>query len=251
MTNHLTAIVLAAGRGTRMNASVDQNKVAMTLNQKPMIRYTIDTLKQSGIDKIITVVGFAKESVIAALGSEVTYAEQDQPQGTGHAVKVALPQVPPDSTQVIVMSGDDSAFYTQDLLTNLITTHQLHGNAVTLVSLHADDPTGLGRIIRDHQGQLKGIVEEKNADASQKLITEINTGCYCFDPDFLKWAVDQIERNPVSQEYYITDAVALACNRGEKVEALLWDNQDIWHGVNTPEQLRLAEERMRQKNAVQ
>jgi bifunctional UDP-N-acetylglucosamine pyrophosphorylase / glucosamine-1-phosphate N-acetyltransferase len=251
MNPNTTAIVLAAGRGSRMKSADAKNKVVLHLGEQPMIRYTINTLKQCGIGNIIVVVGFAKESVMAELGTEVEYAHQDIPQGTGHAVKVALPQIPRDTADVIVMYGDDSAFYTKELITHLVNTHHLHQNHLTLVSINKPEPFGLGRIIRDDMNRLIGIVEEKNATPAQKQITEINTGLYCFNADFLKQAISKIDQNPVTQEYYLTDSIAFACNHNYKAEALLWENQDIWYGVNTPEQLKAAEERMKQKNAVQ
>ncbi len=249
--NHLGAIVLAAGKGTRMQAPPDQNKVAFTLNQKPMISYTIDTLKQCQIHDITVVVGYAKESVMAILGDSVTYATQDNPQGTGHAVQVALKFTSPQTKHFLVMYGDDSAFYPSSLIQQLITTHQDHHNQASLITVDKPDPTGLGRILRDSNGQVIGIVEEKNASEKEKQITEINTGLYCFEADFLKEAIGKIQRNPVSQEYYLTDVIAYACDHHQQVEAILWPDSDIWYGVNTPEQLKTAELRMKQKNAVQ
>jgi bifunctional UDP-N-acetylglucosamine pyrophosphorylase/glucosamine-1-phosphate N-acetyltransferase len=251
MSKSISAIVLAAGKGTRMKATNDKNKVAYQLNDKPMISYTIDTLKQCHINQIIVVVGYAKDSVMSVLGNDVEYAHQDQPQGTGDAVRVALPQLVSTTNQVLVMYGDDSAFYTPELIQQLITTHQANGNHLTLVSLHKDDPTGLGRIIRDDQNQMIGVVEEKVASPDQTLITEINTGLYCFNRLFLDQAIARLSKNPVSGEYYLTDVIAYAFAHGYQAEALLWNNDDIWHGINTPEQLKTAETRMKQKNAVQ
>lgn len=251
MNQDIGAVVLAAGRGSRMKAPPTQNKVVYQLNHKPMVCYTINTLHQCGIRDLVVVVGYAKDSVMAAVGDSVRYVTQDNPKGTGHAIQVALPQIPELIKHVIVLYGDDSAFYPPELIQTLVTTHLDHQNQLTLISVNKPDPTGLGRIIRDSQGKLQAIIEEKNATPEQKLITEINTGLYCFETGFLKTAADNFHENPVSGEYYLTEAVDFAVTHDYQVEALLWPDGEIWHGVNTPEQLQAAEMRMQQKNAVQ
>lgn len=251
MTSNISAIVLAAGKGTRMKAPDSKNKVVLNLGDKPMIRYTINTLKKCLIDQIIVVVGHAKESVMAELKDEVVYAEQINPQGTGHAVKVALPKLSPQSENIVVMYGDDSAFYNPPLIDYLVTTHLKQANHLTLISINKPDPFGLGRIIRDPQGNLIGVVEEKSATPDQKQITEINTGLYCFQAEFLRQAIANLHPNPVTQEYYLTEVIEYACTHRYQAQAILWQNQEIWFGINTPEQLQAAEERMKQKNAVQ
>lgn len=250
MNQAIGAVVLAAGKGSRMK-SVSQNKVVLTLNQKPMVSYTIDTLKNCHIKSIIVVVGFAKESVIEALGTDLLYAIQEKPQGTGHALKVAMPLISSDISHILVMYGDDSAFYPKDLIQHLVDKHLEHNNNLTMITISKSDPTGLGRIVRNSQGDLTSIVEEKNATPIEKQITEINTGLYCFETNFLQVALDKLQKNPISGEYYLTDVIEYAVKNQYKVEALLWPNDNIWHGVNTPEQLKQAEMRMKQKNAVQ
>ncbi len=250
MDSHVSAIVLAAGKGTRMNAPPTQNKVTFTLVDKPIIRYTYDLLNHCGLQHIVVVIGYASDSVKTALGNKVTYALQENPQGTGHAVMVALPYLPPECTTVISMYGDDSAFYPPALIETLLTTHQQAEAAVTMVTLQKNDPTGLGRIIRDNQNNVIAIVEEKNASADQKKIQEINTGLYCFNRKFLDQAIQKIKPNPITNEYYLTDIVQIAVDEQQKVCAITWNSDDIWYGVNTPEQLKEAEVRMKQKSAV-
>jgi bifunctional UDP-N-acetylglucosamine pyrophosphorylase/glucosamine-1-phosphate N-acetyltransferase len=250
MDTNVTAIVLAAGKGTRMKAPPEKNKVTYTLAEKPIIQYTYDMLKECGFDHIIVVIGYAGDSVKAALGERVTYAVQENPQGTGHAVKTAMPFLKPNCKTVISMYGDDSAFYPPSLLEKLYQEHNKSNAAVTLVTLHKSDPTGLGRIVRDNAGNLTEIVEEKNATDQQKQIKEINTGLYCFDRQFLDMVINEIVPNPISNEYYLTDIVQIAINHHRKVHALVWPSDEIWYGVNTQEQLREAEARMKEKSAV-
>ncbi len=244
------AVILAAGKGTRMNAT-DKNKVVLSLNQKPMISYTVDTLTSIGINQIVVVVGFQQQSVKDVLGDRVTYAIQEQPLGTGDAVKASLPQLQATADSVLVMSGDDSAFYTPELFQKLLSTHEDHQNQVTVVSIVKPNPQGLGRIMRDDSGKFIAIVEEKNATEEQRQISEINTGLYCFDKEFLSQALNKLEKNPVTLEYYLTDVIKYAHLNQKKAEALLWNDNSIWHGVNTAEELKIAETSMKQKNEVE
>lgn len=248
MDSTMSAIILAAGKGTRMKAPADKNKVVFDLAKKPIIAYTYDTLKICGFESIIVVVGYASESVKQALSDNVTYALQENPQGTGHAVMMALPQLPQACETVVCMYGDDSAFYPPSLIQTLIKEHRIHHAAMTVVTLDKANPTGLGRIIRDPStNHITEIVEEKNATDIQKQITEINTGLYCFDRQFLDEAMKRLKRNTVSGEYYLTDVIGNAVESGKIVHAVKWPSDDIWYGVNTPEQLKEAEARMMSK----
>jgi bifunctional UDP-N-acetylglucosamine pyrophosphorylase / glucosamine-1-phosphate N-acetyltransferase len=250
MDASVCAIVLAAGKGTRMNAPANCNKVAFQLADKPIIVHTYDMLKAAGLESIIVVIGFAGESVQSALGDNVTYAIQADPQGTGHAVKVAMPCLPSNCHTVISMYGDDSAFYPPSLIKTLLSEHSKEEAVITLVTIHKEDPTGLGRIVRNDQGEFTEIVEEKNATDDQKQIHEINTGLFCFDREFLDQAINEIQPNSVTGELYLTDIIEIAVKNHQKVHAITWKSDDIWYGVNTREQLKEAEMRMNQKNAV-
>jgi len=251
MDNSIVAIILAAGKGSRMNSTPTQNKVTQLLAEKPMIAYTVDTLIKTGLSKIVVVVGFAAESVKKALGNQVDYVVQENPQGTGHAVKIALENLTPEYHTIVSMYGDDSAFYSPVLLDQLITTHTSSGSKLTIVSIIKANPTGLGRIIRDESGNIVEIVEEKNATESQKQITEINTGLYCFDRQFLTQALQNVTKNPISGEYYLTDVVGIAKNQGIPIHSLVWTQTDIWHGVNTLDDLKEAEMYMNAKSKVE
>ncbi len=250
MDASVSAIVLAAGKGTRMKAPPDLNKVAYQLADKPIILHTYEMLQQAGLESIVVVVGYASESVREALGDKVVYAVQENPQGTGHAVKVALPSLPIQCKTVLSMYGDDSAFYPPSLIQTLLEEHHKIDADISLVTIYKDDPTGLGRIVRSDNGEFTEIVEEKNASDAQKLIREINTGLFCFKRDFLEETIDQITPNAVSGELYLTDIIHIAVLNHKKVHTITWKSDDIWFGVNTPEQLKEAEQRMIQKSAV-
>jgi len=237
--NNIGAIILAAGRGTRMK-STDVNKVALKLGEKPMVRHAVDRLESMKFSSIIVVVGFAKESVIKSLeGTKAVFAEQEIPQGTGHALSCGLLKVPSNIEHVLVMNGDDSAFYSKEVLEKLVTSHIASSADVTLLTIEKENPFGLGRIIRDNEGKLIDIIEEKNATEEQRLIKEVNPGCYIFRLSFLNENKNKIQKNELTGEYYINNFIELAVRENLKVEALKVSIP--WRGVNTSEELIEAE----------
>ncbi|MBT7913876.1 NTP transferase domain-containing protein [Candidatus Bathyarchaeota archaeon] len=234
-----SAIVLAAGRGTRMN-SIDKNKVTVKLNGQPMVRHTIDHLREANIDQIIVVVGFQADSVRSALGDSVEYVVQKNQLGTGDAVATALPALVPAVTTVLAVYGDDSSFYPPSLYQEMIAKQQSTLADVLVLTIKKNDPTGLGRIIRDQSGKISKIVEEKNATPEERETKEINTGFYCFDRQFLDAHITSIKPNPVTGELYATDLVEIALSAGKKVETYFLDDSSVWHGVNTQEDYEKA-----------
>lgn len=245
--NKLDAILLAAGKGSRMKAT-DKNKCLYPLNGKPMIRYPLEALKQLGINKPIVVVGFAKESVIKELDGEVIFAEQKEPTGTATALQAGLSRLNPGVEEVIVLYGDHSAFYDAGVLMKLIDTHRASGADMTLVTVVVKDPTGYGRIIRDESQNLLEIVEEKNATEKQREIKEINSGNAIYKTAVLKKLLPQIKRNELTGEYYLTDIVKLGMEQEYQIETMISYDEGLSMGVNTPEQLAAAEALMRQKS---
>lgn len=234
MTN-VSAIILAAGEGTRMKAK-HRNKVAYLLGGRPIVSYIVGTLITAGVDEIIAVVKFKEDSVRAALRASVRYVRQGEKKGTAAALESGLRGLGPSATDVLVMYGDDSAFYTPDLIRFVVGEHRESDADATMVSVLVDDPMGLGRIVRDGRGIVQRIVEEKNATDSEKTINEINTGLYCFRRSFIEKRIGEIAVSPISGEYYLTDIIAVALSHGEKVHACLYPDNSIWFGVNTKSQ---------------
>lgn len=230
-SNISTAIILAAGRGSRMKAK-SKNKVAFKLSGQPMISHTVTHLTEAGITNIIAVVGYQADSVKRALGDQVSYVTQVEQLGTGDAIKNAVPKIAPDSDVILTVSGDDSAFYPPELYLNMVKRIKETKCDLLFLTIHKEDPTGLGRIVRDEAGKVKKIVEEKNATDEERSIKEINTGFYCFDREFLVSYIDEIEKNPLTGEYYLTDMIEIALKHGKKVEAYFVKDDSIWHGVN-------------------
>ena len=236
---NLTAIILAAGKGTRMQ-SIDINKVAMEVKGEPMLLRTIKILKEAGVENIVVVVGFAKESVVAILSNDIIIAEQIEQLGTGHAVMSSLAKVPSNTKNVLILYGDDSFLYNPETFQNLYATHRLTGAKITFITKECDDPTGFGRIIRDENNEVIGIVEEKNATDAQKEIKEINLGCYVIEKKYLEENIKDVSKNSVTGEYYITDIIDIISRHGGKISAHKLTS-GAWRGVNTREDLVEAE----------
>lgn len=235
----VTAIILAAGKGTRMN-STDRNKVSLPVNGKPMILRTIEILRSSGINKFVVVVGFAKESVVAMLDSNISIAEQKEQLGTGHAVMCALNKVDKDTKDVLIIYGDDSFLHTPKTFQKLFNEHSRSNAKISFITKESENPTGFGRIIRDVNGEIVGIVEEKNATDEQKLIKEINLGCYVIDRKYLEDNIKNIEKNSVTGEFYITDIIDIISKQKGKISSYKLSD-GVWKGVNTPQDLMEAE----------
>jgi bifunctional UDP-N-acetylglucosamine pyrophosphorylase / glucosamine-1-phosphate N-acetyltransferase len=244
---YVAAIILAAGRGRRMQMSEETNKVTIPLAGKPMILHTIHTLQSIHVNPIIVVVGFAKQSVKDVLKEEaILYAEQDEQKGSAHAVEVGLTALTDTCENVIVLNGDDSAFYTPEVFRQLLKQHIKNKNGFTFLTIAVQTPFGIGRIIRDANGVVTKIVEEKDATDRERETKEINPVCYIFNTAFLRKYIREIQKSPVTGEYYITDIVAIARMHNEKVEAVRKENI-VWRGVNTKEELGEAEALMKGK----
>jgi bifunctional UDP-N-acetylglucosamine pyrophosphorylase/glucosamine-1-phosphate N-acetyltransferase len=237
------AIILAGGRGKRMQ-STSTNKTASLLGNKPMVKHIVEFMQRIKVGQIIVVVGFARDSVEKALdGIDVTYAEQTEQLGTGHAVEVAMNSLHPTITDVVVVYGDDAVLYNgknSEIVADLIEKHQASKNALTFLTIEQDNPQGLGRIVRGENGETMGIVEEKNATDEQRKITEINPGCFVFSVEFLKKYLQNVGKNELSGEYYLTDLVDIARTNHQPMSTVE-GGKLLWRGVNTPEELAQAE----------
>ncbi len=236
-------IILAAGKGKRMNV-VDMNKVTMQLANKPMVLHIVHFMQSLNFGSIILVVGHQRESVQQALqGESVTFVEQAEQLGTGNAVLTGMSVLPENIKNVFVVYGDDAVLYSEKqrhIIEKLFEKHFTSHAQVTFLTIEQDEPFGLGRIIRDDRGKLVAMVEEKDATEEQRKIKEINPGCFIFNVDFLKKYLPDIEKSPVTGEYYINSLIDLAIKNHEHIETLQ-GGELIWRGVNTPEELQAAE----------
>lgn len=238
--NNIVAVILAAGRGKRMN-SKRVNKVTLPLGDKPMIVHTYLLLKKIGIKEIIIVVGFAKDSVKALFKDKnLIFSEQKKRLGTAHAVVTAMKNLPKNVEDVLVLNGDDSALYSPEIIKKVIDKHEKSDASFTFLTIDMDNPTGLGRIVRDDNGKVKKIVEEKDATPEILRIKEINPACYVFKAKFLRKYLPKIKKSSVTGEYYLISLVDVGIKNNEKIETLQSKNS-VWRGVNTEEELREAE----------
>lgn len=237
----IQAIILAAGKGTRLHCK-EIPKVMLPIADVPMIDYSLDNLRRAGFQKPVVVIGFQGEVIRKHLGNKVIYADQPKRLGTGHAVMMASKVIPKKIKNVLVVMGDDSAFYQPETIENLVKLHLEKTPSITMLTVVKPDPTGLGRIIRDDEGPVMGIVEEKLATPEQKKIKEVNAACYCFQTSFLWPALKRIKRNKTG-EYFLTDLIEIAKRDGRRIIAHKI-SQAEWKGVNTPEDLTKAHQAM-------
>ena len=247
--NHMekvAAIILAAGKGKRMKAK-GINKVVFPLGNKQMILHAVDLLNSLSIRPIVVVVGFAKESVMNVLGNCVIYAEQKKRLGTAHAVSCALKKLPINVEIVLVLNGDDSAFYKKETIEKLIEVQNKSGAVITFLTIELDNPIGLGRVVRDKSQKVLAIVEDKDASIDYKKIKEINPGCYMFTLDFLRKYIKTIKKSKITGEYYLTSLIDVAIKNNEKIETVRGGKLK-WRGINTKEELEAAEKIFSQSN---
>ncbi len=244
---NIGGVILAAGKGTRMN-STTTNKVALSLAGKPMIVHALDLLERLNVDPVVIVIGFAKESVMNAVTKKVIYAEQLERLGTAHAVETAIVKLPQDVENIIVIQGDDSAFYRGEALRKMIDVHLENNNSLTFLTVDLSDPTGLGRVIRDENGKILKIVEEKDATSEERKVNEINPACYVFSVSFLRKYLPIVEKSEVTGEYYLVSLIEIAQKNNEKLEAVK-GGFIAWRGVNTPEELLEAEKLYQEVNS--
>jgi len=229
MASKLTAIVMAAGKGTRMKS--ERPKAIMPLLGQPLASYVLRALEQAGVEPIIVVVGHGADEVKQALGENYLYALQSEQLGTGHAVMQAIPHLPPDALYVLIAAGD-SPLVTPEVFQSLYETAVQTDAACALATALLDDPTGYGRILRNERGDVIGIVEEKDAAPEQKAIREVCTSFYCFRADALRDALPRLSNQNAQGEYYLTDVIGILAEQGARVVA--WQSPDptLLLGVN-------------------
>ncbi|MGB2115113.1 MAG: NTP transferase domain-containing protein, partial [Marinobacter adhaerens] len=207
--NPLHVVILAAGQGSRMKSALP--KVLHPVAGKPMLHHVVDTAKQLGAEKIHTVIGHGADQVRASLHDDsVNWVLQTEQLGTGHAVAQALPDLP-DNARVLILYGD-VPLTRKDTLEAMVS--DLDDSNLALLTVDMDNPHGYGRIVRNDQGQVQAIVEQKDANAEQLKINEVNTGVLALGAHQLNKWLPQIDNNNAQQEYYLTDLIALARKDG-------------------------------------
>lgn len=240
--NIINTVILGAGKGTRMNA-VDIPKVMFPINEKPMIGYIADTLKDLPINKSIVVVGFQGQKVIDYLSTQgnFEFIWQKEQLGTGHALKQAKPLLDGQPGITIVLNGD-SPFFKVDTINRMVEMMKEKSAVMAVSSVELDPSFSFGRIVTDEEGHILKIVEVKNATPEELELTWMNAGLYAFDNKWLCENVDKITQDSVTQEYYLPELVSIANDMGAKVLSIPVTHPDEAIGINTPENLKIAEE---------
>ena len=241
------AIILAGGEGKRMKS--DKPKTLSPVLGKPMLLWVITALRNAGIDDICVVKGFKKECVeefLAGLDFPVESVFQAERLGTGHAVMMAKDFLQAHDGNVVILNGD-APFMMSETIRNSLRQHTETASAATVISARVDDPTGYGRIVRDENGGLSAIVEQKDADEETLKISEVNSGGFWFDCKLLLSVLDRIRSDNKAGEYYLPDAIKLLLSDGQTVGAYTAACSDAVLGANDPAQLeelnRIAREK--------
>lgn len=238
------AVILAAGQGTRMKSKL--YKVLHPVCGKPMVQHVVDQVSALGVQEQIAVVGFGADVVKEQLGDQVSYVVQEQQLGTGHAVMQAASLLEHKEGITLVLCGD-TPLLTTETLNQLLECHERENAKVTVLTAKAEDPTGYGRIIRNEEGLVERIVEQKDATSAQLAVQEINTGTYCFDNALLFEALKQVGNDNAQGEYYLPDVIEIAKKNGETVAAYQTASFEETLGVNDRVALSQAETVMRKR----
>lgn len=242
MTSPLSVIILAAGKGTRMQSS--KPKVLQTLAGKSLLGHVLDTCHQLAINETIIVHGFGGEQVKSAITNQyanasITWVAQTEQLGTGHAVRVTLSDLP-TAGQSLILYGDVPLVSRK----TLIALRTANTDGISMITLTVDNPFGLGRIKRDQAGNITAIVEQKDANADEQAIKEINSGIYCVDNALLHKYLPELSNDNAQQEYYLTDIVKMAVADGITIAAIEPEYTFEIEGVNNRQQLASLERKL-------
>jgi len=235
MSDTFTTLILAAGLGKRMKSALP--KILHEIAGRPLVHYVIDLAREVGSDRIILIIGHKQELVReCTAGIGVEYAVQAEQLGTGHAVQMCRELLTGYDGDLLTLSGDVPLLRRESVQA----AWQIHRETqavATVFTFKPDDPKGYGRIVRGPEGELRRIVEHKDADAEERRIQEVNGGIYFFRSKDLFNALEQVNNDNAAKEYYLTDTISLLRSEDKRVSAYLVEDPLEMAGVNSPEQL--------------
>jgi bifunctional UDP-N-acetylglucosamine pyrophosphorylase / glucosamine-1-phosphate N-acetyltransferase len=249
----LSAVVLAAGEGTRMHS--ERPKPLHLLCGRPMILHVLDAMAEIDVTRVVVVVGHRADWVTKTLvqhappSMEIEFVEQESQSGTGDALAVGLTGLPDDDDEeedVVVLPGDTPLLRPQTLAA-LVRYHRAEDAGATLLTAEVEDPTGYGRVVHGKDDVVCRVVEEADATADEQAITEVNTSIYCFRRSILAPALRRLTPANAQGEYYLTDAVSVLFSAGYRVQSLVLPDSMEAAGVNDRAQLAVAEAELRDR----
>jgi UDP-N-acetylglucosamine diphosphorylase/glucosamine-1-phosphate N-acetyltransferase len=237
-------IILAAGQGTRMKSP--KAKVLHEFLGKPMVLYVVETAQKIAGENVVLVIGSQAEKVrsVVSENTDIIFAVQEEQLGTGHAVLSALPYLPDNTKEVIILCGD-VPLISYGTLMRLFEDHFNAKRDISVLAVELDNPKGYGRILFDENRRLLGIAEEADASTEQKRIKTINTGIYCVRRTFLLDSLKQVKSDNVQGEFYLTDVVEIGYREGRVAGVMVGDDWEETVGVNNPQDLIRVESIMR------
>lgn len=241
----IKSVILAAGKGTRMKS--DTPKVLHKIFDKTLLGYVLDSVKFAS--EAFVIVGHKAEEVTEYVNKNYSFAKtvlQTPQLGTGHAVSMVCPELATFDGLVVILCGD-TPLVREETMKKFVDEHIASGADLTVMSTVFENPTNYGRIIRSANGALEKIVEEKDADASQKAVKEVNAGIYCLNWAKIKPAFSQLTSSNAQGEYYLTDIIEWANRQGLSVQASILDDSDEIYGINSRENLANATRLMNQR----
>lgn len=244
MSQDLVAIILAAGKGTRMRSKYP--KVLHKVGGKPMLQHVIDAAVTAGCQQKVVIVGHEAQLVEAMVGTQGKIALQAEQLGTGHAVMQTADALKDFHGTALILCGDTPLLDGAELK-KFCEEHQKSGASATVLTAIMDNPFGYGRIIRDNEGNVQSIVEQKDANAEQQAIKEINTGIYCMECPQMFDVLATLTNDNAQGEYYLTDVLEKLNQAGAKVGGVVTQDSDMVMGINSRKQLSVAESVMRQR----
>ncbi len=230
-----TALILAAGKGVRMKSELP--KVLHPVLGKPMVEYVIDAARSVGADPVTVIIGFGRERMREALVSNrVSFVEQTEQLGTGHAVQCYARSAGASPENLLVICGD-TPLISRETLKKLVDTHEARNPSLTMLTLDMTSPGGYGRILRDSSGNVTAIREAKDCTEAQRAIREVNLAVYLFKGPVLFESIGRLKNNNKQGEYYLTDVVEMLSSAGHPIEALKENDETSTLGINSRQDL--------------